>query len=43
MKIVFNGMNVGFGNGGGTKTNFTLANELSRMGHDVEVWSSGPN
>jgi len=37
MKIVFNSMNCGLGNNGGTQTIVHSANLLSELGHDVEI------
>ena len=43
MKIVFNGIGCGFGNNGGTQTNFRTANQFAELGHEVEIWSHGRN
>lgn len=43
MKIAFNGVGCGWGNNGGTQSIFRMAAALTKMGHDVELWSEIPN
>lgn len=43
MKIVFNAMNCGLGNNGGTQTIVLSANTLVDMGHDVSIVNSMKN
>lgn len=43
MKIAFNGINCGFGNNGGTQTNFRTANKLAELGCNVNIYSSSSN
>jgi len=43
MKIAFNFHGVGVGNNGGTRTVLKSAMTLAKMGHDIEIWSDGPN
>ena len=43
MKIVFNVVNCGLGNNGGSHTIVQSANTLQHLGHDVTILDSGKN
>jgi len=43
MKIVFNAINCGLGNNGGSQTIVQSANTLTKLGHDVTIVDSGRN
>lgn len=43
MKIIFNLMNVGLGNNGGSLTLIKSANELYHLGHDIIIVDTGKN
>ena len=43
MRIAFNGLGCGWGNNGGTQSIFRMAGALSKLGHEVKVWSHCDN
>jgi len=43
MIIAFNGIDCGWGNNGGTQSIFRMAEALSSLGHQVQLWSHSTN